>query len=409
MSQKIMVWSVHPLINTGYGICCKSLIKILIKLNYEVIVQASYGNSSFISEIIIEGKTVKILPVLNSKKYGSDVIIQNIKEHKPWKIIQLFDLFAIGNMEQINKLCPVISLLMIDSSPYQSINNHSLQHITSPVCVVKNAIKEIKIPTKNPPKYCPLPISANYYMEDRNKSREYFNNNIYKGDNKVNKNDILITVVSNNCGDGISARKNILNIIRAWSKINKELPNSKLYLHMDVTGFYSGGIDIGQFIKNNIDKKDVDLYFKNVMYPNPLKYSQSKYTQDDMRYIYSASNIYLNPSLSEGFGMPLAESMSCGTIPLATNFLATKELIENCIKDNDVSNNLLDGTLIDVGFNARRMHVTEFEIANKTINLINNLQNYDRENISARAKMNYCENNLLKNYKYIIEDTLNAQ
>ena len=126
MSQKIMVWSVHPLVNTGYGTCCKSLIKILIKLNYEVIVQASYGNSSFIDEIIIEGKTIKILPALNSKKYGSDVIIQNIKEHKPNLCIQFFDIFAIGNMEEINKLCPVISLLMIDSTPYQSINKSYL-------------------------------------------------------------------------------------------------------------------------------------------------------------------------------------------------------------------------------------------------------------------------------------------
>jgi glycosyltransferase involved in cell wall biosynthesis len=128
-----------------------------------------------------------------------------------------------------------------------------------------------------------------------------------------------------------------------------------------------------------------------------------------MRYIYSASNIYLNPSSAEGFSMPTAESMSCGTIPLATNFLATKELIENCIKDNDVSNNLLDGTLIDVGYDGRRMHVTDDEIAKKVINLSNKISNYNNFEISYMAKKNYCEDNLLKKINNIIEDTLNAQ
>jgi glycosyltransferase involved in cell wall biosynthesis len=125
-----------------------------------------------------------------------------------------------------------------------------------------------------------------------------------------------------------------------------------------------------------------------------------------MRYIYSASNIYLNPSLSEGFGLPLVESMSCGTIPLATIFLATKELVENCIKDNDVSDNLLDGTLIYIGYNGRRMHVTDEEIAKKVINLSNKICNYNNYEISYNAKMNYCEDNLLKNYDNIIKETI---
>jgi glycosyltransferase involved in cell wall biosynthesis len=209
--------------------------------------------------------------------------------------------------------------------------------------------------------------------------------------------------VSNNCGDGGSARKNILNIIRAWPIINKEVLNAKLYLHMDVSGRYSGGIDLGNFINTNISKEDIDKYFGNVIYPSPLKYSQSKYTQDDMRYIYNSSDIYLNPSNSEGFGYPIAESMACGVVPLCTNFLASKELVENCIESP--KNNLLDGTLIDVGFNARRMHVTEFEIANKTINLLNNLQN-DKENISARAHINYGENFLLEEYDKVISKLL---
>jgi len=54
------------------------------------------------------------------------------------------------------------------------------------------------------------------------------------------------------------------------------------------------------------------------------------------------------------------------------------------------------------------MHVTEFEIANKTINLLNNLDKYDKENISARAHLNYGENFLLNEYDKVIRKTLNA-
>lgn len=406
MQKKILLYSVSPRVATGYGTGCASLAKILIKLNYDVIIQASYGHQSFIDEINIEGKTIKILPALNTKKYGSDVIVQNIIEHKPSAILQFFDIFAMDNIEQITKMCPMASLLMIDSSPFQEINNYQLKYIKQPVCVVKSAIKEIKIPTIQKPLYCPLPISSNYYIEDKKKSREYFNKLICKGDNKINDDTKLITVVSNNCGDS-SARKNILNIIRAWSTINKEIQNAKLYLHMDVSGRYSGGIDIGNFINTNIPKEDIDKYFGNVIFPSPHKYSLSQYTQDDLRYIYNASDIYLNPSLSEGFGYPIAESMSCGVVPLCTNFLASKELVENCVEEP--SNNLLNGTLIDIGYSGRRMHVTEDEISNKTINLIKNLKNYNRLDISTKAKLNYCEDNLLESYDNVIRRTLNAQ
>jgi glycosyltransferase involved in cell wall biosynthesis len=44
-----------------------------------------------------------------------------------------------------------------------------------------------------------------------------------------------------------------------------------------------------------------------------------KISDDELRWLYSACRLYANPSLYEGFGLPLLEAMACGAACLASN------------------------------------------------------------------------------------------
>jgi glycosyltransferase involved in cell wall biosynthesis len=47
---------------------------------------------------------------------------------------------------------------------------------------------------------------------------------------------------------------------------------------------------------------------------------------DDLAAIYSAAGVYVQPSYAEGFGLPVLESMACGTIPVVANATSLKEI-----------------------------------------------------------------------------------
>lgn len=47
---------------------------------------------------------------------------------------------------------------------------------------------------------------------------------------------------------------------------------------------------------------------------------------DDLRWLYSACRMYINPSLYEGFGLPLLEAMACGAACVAANSSSLPEI-----------------------------------------------------------------------------------
>ncbi|MDD4466824.1 MAG: glycosyltransferase, partial [Patescibacteria group bacterium] len=52
----------------------------------------------------------------------------------------------------------------------------------------------------------------------------------------------------------------------------------------------------------------------------------SKVSEDDLVFYYNCSSGLIFPSLYEGFGFPLLESMACGTLVAASNIDIFKEL-----------------------------------------------------------------------------------
>ena len=66
---------------------------------------------------------------------------------------------------------------------------------------------------------------------------------------------------------------------------------------------------------------------KFVYFENPMV-SQTGIRDEELAMIYNSSDIMLNPSRREGFGLPIIEAMACGTPVVGTNFSAMTELIE---------------------------------------------------------------------------------
>lgn len=85
------------------------------------------------------------------------------------------------------------------------------------------------------------------------------------------------------------------------------------------------------FVTPGLSKKFVTKTLKHLHFPyDPSRFITPGYIDDaDLPLVYSASRIFLFPSLSEGFGMPVIEAMACGAPVVSSNASCLPEICGN--------------------------------------------------------------------------------
>lgn len=126
-------------------------------------------------------------------------------------------------------------------------------------------------------------------------------------------------------------KKNTEGVIKAYAIYLEKSTKKKSLLILDIKGNYIDDI----IEKNNITKIKPHIttcgYIKNT----------------DLPAIYSGASFFLYPSLRESFGIPILESMACGTPVITSETSAMKEIAGSrgiCINpynENDIAENML--------------------------------------------------------------------
>ena len=123
---------------------------------------------------------------------------------------------------------------------------------------------------------------------------------------EIGKNPYLLFVST------IQPRKNIPNMIRAFSQFiseNKNMKNTLLLIAGKKGWDYEKSLEAPQ--KYGIEK--------NVKF-------LGRVPEEDLPVLYSGAKGYINVSFEEGFGLPLLESMACGIPSVVSNIPAHKEV-----------------------------------------------------------------------------------
>lgn len=130
----------------------------------------------------------------------------------------------------------------------------------------------------------------------------------------------------------ISPRKNLVRLVQAFASLTEEIPH-----HLYITGLKSWGdeSELSRLITKYSDRIHVLGYVSD----------------QDLKVLYTLSDIYLFPSLYEGFGLPILEAQSQGTPVITSNQNSCAEVAQD-------SALLIDPTSID-------------DIKNAIINILN--------------------------------------
>jgi len=125
---------------------------------------------------------------------------------------------------------------------------------------------------------------------------------------KYNLNKKYILFVGN-----LDARKNIVRLIEAFYQLKN---NIKGEYNLVIVGRKWG-------IYENIFKKVEELKLeKDVIF-------MSEITKEDLPPLYSGAEVFILPSLIEGFGIPLIEAMACGTPVITSKTTSMPEVVKD--------------------------------------------------------------------------------
>lgn len=109
----------------------------------------------------------------------------------------------------------------------------------------------------------------------------------------------------------IERKKNIPRLIESFAKVAKDNPKIKLVL----TGAASFGFDEVKYMISDFGLDD-----------NVIK--TGWVDEEDLPYLYAGSEMFVFPSLYEGFGIPLIQAMACGVPVCCSNAPAITEVVD---------------------------------------------------------------------------------
>jgi glycosyltransferase involved in cell wall biosynthesis len=110
---------------------------------------------------------------------------------------------------------------------------------------------------------------------------------------------------------GLNPRKNIAELIYAYSKIYRDLPGGQQLLIFGPNGQH---LDRLQLLVKSLSLEEA------VRFPGFVP-------SEDLPLFYNGADLFVYPSLYEGFGLPPIEAMACGTPVITSNVSSLPEVV----------------------------------------------------------------------------------
>jgi D-inositol-3-phosphate glycosyltransferase len=265
----------------------------------------------------------KIYPAsLGGDVYGLGRIVQMVQLLKPDMIFFLNDPWVIdmylGELKKakLKVISPIVTYFPVDAKEH-SPGFYKNFDIVNRVCVYTQFGKSVVLATKTPNitedkiHIIPHGISTDvFYPIDTTIARQ----TLYP---KEHLEEFLNSFIIFN-GNRNQPRKRIDLTIWSFAEFQKNKPDVKLYLHMGVQ-------DLGV----NIAELSVRYGFDNKLVLSSTADKIPGVSDDQLNIIYNATDVGINTSLGEGWGLVNWEHAATGKLQILPNHSALKEIWDN--------------------------------------------------------------------------------
>lgn len=330
---KILYMSDSPTITTGYGRVGKELCGAFVEAGHtvEVIGWGYNGEKHDLPYNIIPCDSMR-------QHFGEDILAEYIVKNKPDILFTLCDPWMVDFIPSMEERRAVswISYYPIDGYPIPPAWHNWIRSADVSVVFSKFAREQVRLSTGKTPNLIYHGVDTGTFKPlDKQGIREEFGA----------QDKFVVGTVARN-----QPRKNLPALIKAFSIFAENKPDTILYMHSQVN-------DVGWNLEELVRRFGI----------NDKAYTTGSFDairgipDDELAKIYNLFNIFVLPTMAEGFGLPILEAQACGVPVLVTDFSACTELVVDRqelikVKDTIVLGRGIEQAVADVDDIVRKLN-----------------------------------------------------
>jgi glycosyltransferase involved in cell wall biosynthesis len=291
---------------SGYGTQTKMILPRLMADGHEVAVLGLWGNTTGMGAFETPHGIVPLFPS-GAAHYGLDVVEDQAKRwlgNTPGWVITLYDVWVLGNKWADHH---VASWTPVDHYP-----------ITPGVLKWAQKRPTIAMSKFGQSTLAEAGVKAPYIPHGIEKFWKPTPSNV-RQQMGIPEDAFLVMMNAANIGTPHLDRKAWAQNLRAFAAFARNHDDVYIYLHTDPTR--PDGFSIPTYLAflqvPEEQTRITDLFaYRNGLIPSTT-----------VAELYTAADVLLSASMGEGFGLPVAESMACGTPAIVTDFSAQPEIV----------------------------------------------------------------------------------
>ena len=266
-----------------------------------------FNNNKKVHEIIIP---IKKLPFAREtrKIIFMPKILNRYELNIVHEMAQIGPFFTKTNYKKIVSIMDIAAIILPKTQPFISVIRHKfglpiiLRNVDKIITISENTKKDLlKYFKISKEKITPTLLAA-----DKSIIRITDKNKIHLFKKKYDIDYPFLLFVST-----LEPRKNIIRLLKAFSKAKEEIPQKLIIVGRKGWKYH----DISKTIKRLKLEKDVVF--------------REKIANNELPLFYSTADIFVYPSLYEGFGIPPLEAMICGCPVITSNVSSIPEVVGN--------------------------------------------------------------------------------
>lgn len=300
---RVLIQSNADYVNTGYGVQTKHMVRMFRELGLTLAEAPFYGLEGGV--LLKDG--VPLYPRAGNG-YGDDITPAHAQHFGADVIIGLLDSWVLNMQNYAGQR--MILYAPIDHDPVPAAIANKLREAWLAIMYSKFAMRECEA-QGIPALYAPHAIDTQRFAPlDRANARGMLGWPMDR--------PILVTVAANK---GYPSRKCWPEMFAAFAKLRERHPDALWYCHTNVS---ENGEMGGMNLKAMAQFYGVD---SAVLFPNQYQLHIG-FDDSYLQAVYNAGDLFYLASGGEGFGVPLWESLSCGTPVLTTEVTAQRDIVD---------------------------------------------------------------------------------
>lgn len=305
--MKILWHSNAPFVGTGYGNQTKLFAPLLKQMGHEIAISCFYGLHG--SRLIWDG-----LPLYpgGADVWGNDVLPAHAADWfggraKDGLVLSLVDAWILhsGVMNRLNWAAWV----PIDHDPIPPGVLRALRDGQAiPIAMCRFGEKKLREAGFDP-LYAPHGVNTTVYTPlDKAQAKQTMG---------FPPEAFVVGMVAANKGN--PSRKSFPEALVAFKRFREAHPEAVLYLHTEQTGI-NQGVNLVELLQSLCMPREA------VFFCDQYRYMAGILPEQHLAAAYNAMDVLLQPSMGEGFGIPIVEAQACGTPVIVTDWTSMPEL-----------------------------------------------------------------------------------